>query len=71
MQRYVLFYNTNYEILSNSSQVTFRKVRVTFQKVSLVKMRRFCNRKDKKKKNCTEFECLQMLIYTLFIINKN
>ena len=39
MQRYVLFYNTNYEILSNSSQVTFRNVRVTFQKVSLVKMR--------------------------------
>ena len=39
MQRYVLFYNTDYENLSNSSQVTFHKVRVTFQKVSLLKMR--------------------------------
>ena len=39
MQRYVLFYNTHYEILSNSLEVTFRKVRVTFRNVKLFKIR--------------------------------
>ena len=36
MQRYVLFYNTDLEILSFFLYVTFREVRVTFQNVLLL-----------------------------------